>query len=129
MRMFQHEHAESVCQIMGQSRPPTEFVVFPVRRAVHRSRPSRTDIRVPRLSMPICLLAPQRLTPTVVDIVDYGGGIDHLMDEEQLPYIMFEHFRLLTVFLPALTGLFRLRYNLFCAHTLDIFACDLYGSS
>ena len=70
MRMFHHEYAGSVCRITGQSRPPTESVVFPVRRAVHRNHPNRTDIRVPRHSIPIYLLALQRQILTVVDIVE-----------------------------------------------------------
>ena len=55
---------------MDQSQPPTESVVFLVRRAVHRSHPNRTDIRVPRHSMPIYLLALRRQILAVVDIVD-----------------------------------------------------------
>ena len=70
MRMFHHEYVGSVWRITGQSRPLTESVVFLVRRAVHRSHPNRTDIRVPRHSMPLCLLALQRQILTVVDVVD-----------------------------------------------------------
>lgn len=55
-------YAGSVCRIMGRSRVPKEFVVFPVlQRAVRRSR---TDIRVPHQSMP------RRRTPAV-DQVEY----------------------------------------------------------
>jgi hypothetical protein len=101
--------------------------VFPVRRAVHRSRPNRTDIRVPHQSMRVYLPAPHRPAPPVVDPTDSRGG-DGLTDKEQFVYRISEHFRLLTVSLLALTGLFTLVVQFFlCSYAT--FACDLYRSS